>query len=120
MAERLRKTGRKSNNASLLAVMGRDRPPPGTAQPTSSAASAALMLATMKAARHPPTLAIKAAQAKDSAPETPMLAAWPAVARDNSLPSTRSARSLRPVMYVPAQPAPVSARAAIADQNPSA
>src|SRR5262245_35046593 len=86
MAERLRKTGRKSNNASLPTVMRRDRPPRGTAQPTSSAASAALTLATMKAARHPPALAIRSAQAKDSAPETPMLAAWPAVARDNSLP----------------------------------
>src|SRR4029079_11926361 len=99
---------------------GADRAGRGTAQATSSHASAALAAAATKAARQPARLAMKSAQANDKAPEIPMLAACPAVARDMSLPSTRSARSLSPVIYVPAQPAPVNARAVMADQNPSA
>jgi hypothetical protein len=63
---------------------------------------------------------MKSPQANESAPEIPMLAAWPAVARDIVFASTRSARSLRPVMYVPAHPTPVRARVARPDQNPSA
>jgi hypothetical protein len=98
MAERLRSTGRKSNSIPLLLGLGGARAPRGTASAIRSQASAALAAATKKAARQPARSAIRPAQPNDSAPETPMLAAWPAAARDKSFASTSSARSLRPIM----------------------
>jgi len=56
------------------------------------------MPAAKKAAFQLAAAAIRSPQANDSAPEMPMLAAWPAVARDIIFASTRSASSLRPVM----------------------
>src|SRR4051812_19733757 len=97
MAERLRSTGRKSKRALLVAgeaVRARH----GTAIMTSSQARAALADAAKNVAFHPADRAIRSAQEKESAPETPMLAACPAVARDMSFPCTLSARSFRPVM----------------------
>ena len=68
----------------------------GAAIATRSHASAALTPPTKKAARQPASSATMSAQANDSAPEMPMLAACPAAARDTSFASILSARSLRP------------------------
>jgi hypothetical protein len=51
-----------------------------------------------KAAGQPARSARNAAYAKETAPEIPIDAACPAAARDISLASTLSARSLTPVM----------------------
>jgi hypothetical protein len=62
-------------------------------QPTIAARPAAA-----KAPRHPSQRPIVPANTNEIAPAIPMLAAWPATARDMSTGSTRSASSLRPVM----------------------
>src|SRR5262245_39688662 len=97
MAERLRKTGRKSNSApSFGGTLDRDAH--GTARKMTAQASAALAAASTNVARHPARLATRSAHANERAPEMPILAAVPGVARDMSLPSTRSASSLSPVI----------------------
>ncbi len=98
MAERLRSTGRKSNRAGCLPGAAGGGRWAGTTSATVSQATAALAAASMKAARHPACSAIRSAQTKESAPEMPMLAAWPVTARDIIRASTWSARSFRPVM----------------------
>src|SRR5215207_2736667 len=97
MAERLRSTGRKSKRALLLGGEAA-RVRHGTTSMTTSQARAALAEAAKNVAFHPADRAMRSAQEKESAPETPILAACPAVARDMSFPCTLSARSFRPVM----------------------
>jgi hypothetical protein len=95
MAERLRSTGRKSNVPPAAGAAWRTAE---TASITTIQASAALAAAAKNAPRQPAPVARMSAQRNDSAPEMPMLAACPAVARDSSLASTRSASSFSPVM----------------------
>src|SRR3954469_9231346 len=97
MAERLRSTGRKSNRPPSFAERGVGGVH-GTAKNTMPQASAALAAAAKNAAFQLAKRLIRWAQANESAPAIPMLAACAAVARDMSFPSTLSARSLRPVM----------------------
>ena len=118
MAERLRSTGRKSKSAAPRGASPR-RGLGGAKSATISHAAAAKAAAVPKAPRQPSQRSVTPASKNDTPPATPMLAAWPATARDISAGSTRSARSFSPVMYVPAQPTPDSARARAAPHGPS-
>src|SRR3954454_667680 len=98
MADRFLSTGRKSKS-DRTDCDGLDRfTCRGALSATINHAIAALALAPRNAARQPKAPATRPAQANDSAPEIPMLAAWPAVARDMSFSSTLSARSFKPVI----------------------
>jgi hypothetical protein len=98
MAERLRSTGRKSNSLPPSSGGAGGAPLPGTETATIVQAMAALIPAAMKAQCQPAKWAMRSPVAKESAPDTPMLAACAATARDIIRSSTRSASSLRPVM----------------------
>ena len=82
----LRKTGRKLKRPSAGGTGFLARR--GASSATMIQAAAAERLAQKKAIFQPPRLASRSAQAKESAPEMPMLAAWPAVARDICFAST--------------------------------
>ena len=118
MAERLRSTGRKSKSAAPRGASPRCGLR-GAKSATINHAVAANAAATPNAARQPSQRSVTPARRNDTPPATPMLAAWPATARDISAGSTRSASSFGPVMYVPAQPTPDSARATAAPHGPS-
>ena len=98
MAERLRSTGRKSNSACAAPAGRVGGLRPGTASATASQATAAVPAAIRKAACHPKCVAIWSPSTKESAPEMPMLAAWPVTARDIIRASTWSASSFSPVI----------------------
>ena len=97
MADRLRRTGRKSKSAPAAAWAGR-RARAGAQRNTISQPIVAAMAAPAKAPRQPSHRPIVPANTNEIAPAMPMLAACPATARDMSAGSTRSASSLRPVM----------------------
>ena len=98
MADRLRRTGRKSKSRAGRRADGARAPAAGPRANTMSQAASAASPAAANAPRHPSHWPSAPANTNESAPAMPMLAACPATARDISAGSTRSASSLSPVM----------------------